>query len=75
MYKIEDDWVNYLKGVMEIFKKYGYDFFFGFDILFFGNIFNGVGFLLLVLIELVICVFLNKIFELNIDMMDFVKMV
>ncbi|MCG0057156.1 galactokinase, partial [Escherichia coli] len=42
-YKTEDDWANYPKGVMDTFKKHGYDLPFGFDILFFGNIPNGAG--------------------------------
>ncbi|WP_182006657.1 galactokinase [Priestia aryabhattai] len=73
-YKTEDDWANYPKGVMDTFKKHGYDLPFGFDILFLGNIPNGAGLSSSASIELVTCVLLNKILELNIDMIDLVKM-
>lgn len=68
------DWANYPKGVMEIFRKYGFTFNSGFDVLFAGNIPNGAGLSSSASIELATSVMLNGLFDLNVEMLDMVKM-
>ncbi|WP_425446680.1 galactokinase [Dethiothermospora halolimnae] len=73
-YNKHHDWGNYPKGVIKIFKDKGYNINKGMDILFYGNIPNGAGLSSSASIELVAAVALNKLFNLNIDMISMVKM-
>lgn len=73
-YEKEHDWANYPKGVVKVFKDNGYAIDTGFDILFFGNIPNGAGLSSSASIEMATGVVLNKLFNLNIDMISMVKM-
>lgn len=68
------DWANYPKGVMGIFRKHGFTFNSGFDVLFAGNIPNGAGLSSSASIELATSVMLNGLFDLNVEMLDMVKM-
>lgn len=73
-YNRDDDWANYPKGVIKIFKDAGYSIDTGLDILFYGNIPNGAGLSSSASIELVTSVILNDLFNLNIDMLEMVKL-
>jgi galactokinase len=68
------NWANYPKGVVKIFKDHGYPIEHGFDVLFFGNVPNGAGLSSSASIELVTSVMLKGLFDLNVDMIDMVKM-
>lgn len=74
VYDKKDDWANYPKGVIKTFENHGYNIPSGFDILFFGNIPNGSGLSSSASIEVLVGVVLNKLFNLNIQMIDIVKM-
>jgi galactokinase len=74
VYDKKDDWANYPKGVIKTFENHGYNIPSGFDILFFGNIPNGSGLSSSASIEVLVGVILNKLFNLNIQMIDIVKM-
>ncbi|MGL6119338.1 MAG: galactokinase [Fusobacteriaceae bacterium] len=67
------DWANYPKGVIKTFIDNGHRINFGLDILFFGNIPNGAGLSSSASIEVLTGTLLKEIFELNIDMIDIVK--
>ena len=68
------DWANYPLGIVKTLREAGYVINTGFDILFYGNIPNGAGLSSSASIELVTCVALKKLFQLNIDMIDMVKL-
>ncbi|WP_134113303.1 galactokinase [Hypnocyclicus thermotrophus] len=69
----EHDWANYPKGILSILKEKGYSIEKGFEILFFGNIPNGAGLSSSASIELATSVVLKGLFNLNIDMVNMVK--
>ncbi|MFC3883707.1 galactokinase [Bacillus songklensis] len=73
-YEEAHDWVNYPKGVIDIFQKYGYAIEKGFDVLFYGNIPNGAGLSSSASIELATSVLLKGLFQLDTDMISMVKM-
>ncbi|MCR3758295.1 galactokinase [Clostridium felsineum] len=70
----KDNWANYIKGVIDTFKKHGYNIENGFEILFYGNIPNGSGLSSSASIEVLTGTILNDLFNLNIDMVEIVKM-
>jgi galactokinase len=70
----DDDWANYPKGVLHVFKENGYKIDRGLEILFFGNIPNGAGLSSSASIELATSVLLKGLFDLSIDMIDMVKL-
>lgn len=70
----KDDWANYPKGVLHEFKQNGYLITEGMDVLFYGNIPNGAGLSSSASIELVTSVMINELFELQVDMLNMVKM-
>jgi len=74
VYAQKDDWANYPKGVIKTFKNHGYNIPSGFDILFYGDIPNGSGLSSSASIEVLVGVILNELFNLNIQMIDIVKM-
>ena len=74
IYKKEDDWANYPKGVISTFIDAGYKIEKGFDILFYGNIPNGSGLSSSASIELATAIVLKKLFNLDIDMVTMVKL-
>ena len=73
-YDEADNWANYPKGVIKIFKDHGFEIDRGFEILFLGEIPNGAGLSSSASIELVTSVLLKSLFDLNVDMLDMVKM-
>ncbi|MBS4195529.1 galactokinase [Lederbergia citri] len=73
IYKEEDDWANYPKGVVDVFQKEGKSIPAGLDLLFYGNIPNGAGLSSSASIELATGVMLNELFNLNIDRVQIVK--
>ena len=68
------DWANYPKGVIKTFEDHGYNIPSGFEIIFYGNIPNGSGLSSSASLELLMGTILNESFNLNIDMVDIVKM-
>lgn len=66
--KKEHDWANYPKGVIKVFKEKGFQISRGFDIIFYGNIPNGAGLSSSASIEMLTCVFLKSMFNLDVDM-------
>ena len=69
----KDDWANYPKGVMKTFTDHGFKLLHGFDILIYGNIPNGAGLSSSASLEVLTAVILNDTFNLNINMIDMVK--
>lgn len=74
VYDKAHDWANYPKGVIKTFENHGFNITNGFEILFYGNIPNGSGLSSSASIEVLMGVILNETFNLNIDMVDIVKM-
>ena len=74
VYDKKDNWSNYLKGVIKAFNCHGHTTPNGFDILFYGNIPNGSGLSSSASLEVLMAVILNDTFNLNVDMIDMVKM-
>lgn len=72
--KKEDDWANYPKGVIWAFKESGYNITHGMDVVIFGNIPNGAGLSSSASIELVTSVMLKDYFDLDLDMVEMVKL-
>ncbi|MGL5051269.1 MAG: galactokinase [Fusobacteriaceae bacterium] len=70
----KDDWANYPKGIIKTFLDAGYRIDSGFDVLFFGNIPNGAGLSSSASIEVLTTVILKNLFDLNISMIDMVKL-
>ena len=67
-------WSNYPKGVIKTFIDAGFKIDTGFDILFYGTIPNGSGLSSSASIELATSIVLKDLFQLNVDMIDMVKM-
>lgn len=74
VYEKQHDWANYPKGVIKTFENHGYNIPSGFEILFYGNIPNGSGLSSSASLEVLMGTILNDSFDLNIDMVDIVKM-
>jgi galactokinase len=74
VYDKKHDWANYPKGVVKMFKDAGYKIQTGFEVLFFGNIPNGAGLSSSASIELATSILLKGLFNLDIDMIEMVKL-
>jgi galactokinase len=74
VYEEKHDWANYVKGVIKIFKDHQFSINEGFDVFFYGNIPNGAGLSSSASIELATSVILKGLFNLNVTMVDMVKM-
>ncbi|SIS42315.1 galactokinase [Salimicrobium flavidum] len=72
-YSEADDWANYPKGVIEIFRREGYRIEEGLDILYYGNIPNGAGLSSSASIELVTAVLLKDLYDFRIDMLTMIQ--
>ncbi len=72
-YRKEDDWANYLKGMILEFKRLGYEINNGLDIIVDGDLPNRAGLSSSASLELLIATILNDIFKLEISTMDLVK--
>ncbi|MGI8316688.1 galactokinase [Halobacillus mangrovi] len=73
-YVEEHDWANYPKGVIDTFRKSGYEVETGLDVAFFGNIPNGAGLSSSASIELATSVILKELYDLSIDKIDMIKL-
>jgi galactokinase len=74
VYNKSQDWANYPKGVLKMFKDAGYKIETGFEVLFFGNIPSGAGLSSSASIELVTSQLIKDLFDLDIDMIEMVKL-
>lgn len=74
IYDKKHDWANYPKGVIKTFENHSFKIPTGFNILFFGNIPNGSGLSSSASLEVLMGIILNDSFNLNIDMVEIVKM-
>ena len=74
VYDEAHDWANYPKGVVRTFQDAGFVINSGLEILFFGNIPHGAGLSSSASIELVTGVALKKLFQLDIEMLEMVKL-
>ncbi|MCC3356963.1 galactokinase [Bacillus sp. REN16] len=72
-YNKAHDWANYPKGMLRYLRENGYDIPTGVDVLFYGNIPNGAGLSSSASIELVSGVLFEKLFDLEIDRVELVK--
>ncbi|MFW3587567.1 galactokinase [Vagococcus fluvialis] len=70
----KDDWTNYPKGVIKFLKESGYEINHGLDVFFFGTIPNGAGLSSSASIELLMGVILRDEFNLDVEMIDLVKL-
>ncbi|MGE5633168.1 MAG: galactokinase [Caulobacteraceae bacterium] len=68
------DWANYPIGIAKTFKEAGYNIDKGFEMFFSGNIPNGAGLSSSASIELVTSVALKVLFNMDIDMIEMVKL-
>lgn len=73
-YEEKHNWVNYPKGVIDIFNKNGFDVASGLDLIVYGTLPNGAGLSSSASIEVLMAVILNSLFQFNIDMIQMVKM-
>ncbi|PFT52160.1 galactokinase [Priestia megaterium] len=72
-YDTKHSWANYAKGMINYLKQAGYKIENGLDILIHGNIPNGAGLSSSASIELVIGIALEKLFNLDIERIEIVK--
>lgn len=72
-YKKEDNWTNYVKGMIKHLRQSGYIIDTGMEILFYGEIPNGSGLSSSASLELVCGVLLKEMFSLDIDTIDLIK--
>ena len=68
------DWANYPKGIVKTLREAGFRINKGLDIMFYGNIPNGAGLSSSASIELATCVALKKLFQLDVEMLEMVKL-
>ncbi|MBY7142881.1 galactokinase [Virgibacillus sp. NKC19-3] len=73
-YTKEDGWANYPKGMLLYLQKSGYEFSYGADILFYGNIPNSAGLSSSASIEMATGVLLEGLFDLKIDRVHMVQL-
>lgn len=73
VFKKEDSWTNYVKGVVKFLIEAGHKIETGFDLLIYGNIPNGAGLSSSASLELVVGVTLEHLFELTVERLDLVK--
>lgn len=73
VYKKEDDWANYPKGVLKYLKEKYPQLTFGMDILFCGDIPNGAGLSSSASIELLMGVIVDDLFQIAIKRLELVK--
>lgn len=73
VFKKEDSWTNYPKGVIKYLKEAGHEIETGLDVYVFGNIPNGSGLSSSASLELLIGVICEELFDLKLDRLDLVK--
>lgn len=70
----EDNWTNYVKGMIKYIQEAGHKVDRGFDLLIYGNIPNGAGLSSSASLELLIGVMLEHEFDLDLERLDLVKL-
>lgn len=70
----KDEWVEYVKGMVQFTLNQGYEIDTGFDLVIFGNIPNGAGLSSSASLELLIGVLLKDLYHLDIERLDLIKM-
>lgn len=70
----EHNWANYCKGVIQEFKKLGYSFDRGLELVIEGNIPNGAGLSSSASIEILTAVIVKTLYNIDIDMIEMIKM-
>ena len=70
----EDNWTNYVKGMIKYIQEAGHKVDRGFDLLIYGNIPNGAGLSSSASLELLIGVMLEREFDLDLERLDLVKL-
>lgn len=70
----EDNWTNYVKGMIKYIQEAGHKVDRGFDLLIYGNIPNGAGLSSSASLELLIGVMLEREFNLDLERLDLVKL-
>ena len=73
-YDEADEWVEYVKGMVQLTIEEGHTIDSGFDLVIYGNIPNGAGLSSSASLELLIGVLLEDLYELDIDRLDLVKL-
>jgi galactokinase len=73
IYKEEDDWTNYPKGVIKFYEEIGPKVP-GFDVLYYGTIPNGSGLSSSASLEVLTATFINALAEGNLNMIELVKL-
>ncbi|WP_214848957.1 galactokinase [Exiguobacterium sp. s193] len=73
VYRVQDGWTNYAKGMVHVLREAGHDFTSGFDVLIKGDIPNGAGLSSSASLELVIGVMLERLYDLSLDRVELVK--
>lgn len=74
VYRKEDVWTNYPKGMIRFLQEAGYEVNEGMDLYYYGNIPNGAGLSSSASIELLTGVILQDLFELDIERVELVKL-
>lgn len=69
-----DEWVEYVKGMVQLALDSGYLFDSGFDLAIYGNIPNGAGLSSSASLELLVGVLLEDLYQLDISRLDLIKM-
>ncbi len=73
VFKKEDNWTNYPKGVLKFLQEAGHTIDVGMDVYVFGNIPNGSGLSSSASLELLIGIIAEELFELKLNRIDLVK--
>ena len=73
VFKKEDNWTNYPKGVIKFLKEAGHSIEAGLDVYVYGNIPNGSGLSSSASLELLIGVICEELFDLKLERLDLVK--
>ena len=74
VYDVNDNWTNYVKGVVKMIQDAGHETSTGFDALFYGNIPNGAGLSSSASLEVLSGLIVSTLNELDLDMMEIVKL-
>ncbi|SEP82882.1 galactokinase [Virgibacillus subterraneus] len=72
-YKVDDDWANFPKGMIDYLKNAGIDIETGIDILFYGNIPNGAGLSSSASIEMATGVLVENLYQHPINRIELIK--
>lgn len=73
VYDEADEWVEYVKGMVQLTIEEGHPIDTGFDLVIYGNIPNGAGLSSSASLEMLVGVLLEDMYKLEIDRLDFIK--